>query len=122
MFASASRIVISPLMNVPGVTIAPASSVSVTPDAAVTFREAWIHCTSFFQHPTPVIGGPHCDPLRSCTIIRRANSLFQEALCSERRRRGRHAASPIDRFESFVIRCYPDPLRGSTDKGAASLT
>ena len=44
------------LMNVSDVTLAPASSVSVPSGAAVTFHEAWVHRTSFFQHPTPVIG------------------------------------------------------------------
>lgn len=44
------------LMSVSGVRLAPASSVSVPSGAAVTFHEAWVHSTSFFQYPTPVIG------------------------------------------------------------------
>lgn len=43
-------------MNVSGQTLTPASSVSVPSGAAVTFHEAWVHRTSFFQHPTPIIG------------------------------------------------------------------
>jgi hypothetical protein len=44
------------LMNVSGVTLAPASSVNAVPAAIITVHEAWVHRTSFFQHPTPVIG------------------------------------------------------------------
>ena len=44
------------LMNVSGVTLAPASSVNAVPAAIITVHEAWVHRTSFFQYPTPVIG------------------------------------------------------------------
>ena len=44
------------LMNVSGVTLAPASSVNAAPAAIIAVHAAWVHSTSFFQYPTPVIG------------------------------------------------------------------
>ena len=56
MFASASRIVMNTLMNVSGVTLTPASSINAAPAAIIAVHAAWVHSTSFFQYPTPVIG------------------------------------------------------------------